>query len=209
MSQIPQANLLPKAFSSLIEAFGKIPGVGARTAERYAYFIWKADPQVAGNLAEKLADLHSSIKLCPKTFALISEDEDTSPLYYITDRDKSQVLVVEEPLDIVAIEKTGGYTGTYHCLGGAISPIDNVGPEQLKIGELIERIAEDEVREVIVATNASIEGESTAIYLARLIREKFPEVKTSRLARGIPIGVDLEYADSLTLSQALKGRTEI
>ncbi|MCL2001900.1 recombination mediator RecR [Candidatus Saccharibacteria bacterium] len=205
MSQL----LLPKAFAELIAAFGKIPGVGARTAERYAYFIWKTDPIVAGNLAGSLADLHESIKLCPKTFALISEDDDESPLYNATDRDKSQVLVVEEPLDIIAIEKTGGYTGTYHCLGGAISPIDGMTPEQLKINELLTRIKEDAVTEVIIATNASIEGESTAIYLARLIREKSPEVKTSRLARGIPIGVDLEYADSLTLSQALKGRTEI
>ena len=205
MSQV----LLPKAFASLIEAFGKIPGVGARTAERYAYFIWKTDPEVAKNLANSLAGLHEAVKLCPKTFSLISEDEEVSPLYYITGRDKSQVLVVEEPLDIIAVEKTGGYAGTYHCLGGAISPIDNMTPEQLKIGELLERIAEDAVTEVIIATNASIEGESTAIYLARLIREKYPDVKTSRLARGIPIGVDLEYTDSLTLSQALKGRTEI
>jgi recombination protein RecR len=209
MSQVLLPNLLPKAFANLIDAFGKIPGVGARTAERYAYFIWKTDPQVANSLADSLAELHGSIKLCPKTFALISGDEETSSLYYSTDRDKSQVLVVEEPLDIIAVEKTGGYAGTYHCLGGAISPIDNMTPEQLKIGELLARISEDGVTEVIIATNASIEGESTAIYLARLIREKFPEVKTSRLARGIPIGVDLEYADSLTLSQALKGRTEI
>ncbi|MCL2038447.1 recombination mediator RecR [Candidatus Saccharibacteria bacterium] len=202
-------NLLPKAFQSLIEAFGKIPGVGARTAERYAYFIWKSDPLVAKKLADSLAELHDSLKLCPKTFALISGDEEACPLYYSTDRDRSQVLVVEEPLDIIAVEKTGGYTGTYHCLGGAISPIDNLMPEQLRVAELMERIKEDEVAEVIIATNASIEGESTAIYLARLIHEKFPKVKTSRLARGIPIGVDLEYADSLTLSQALKGRTDI
>jgi recombination protein RecR len=201
--------LLPKAFSSLIDAFGKIPGVGARTAERYAYFIWKTDPAVAKTLADSLETLHGSVKLCPKTFALISEEDEVSPLYYITGRDKSQVLVVEEPLDIVAVEKTGGYNGTYHCLGGAISPIDNRGPDQLKITELLDRIKEDEVTEVIIATNASIEGESTAIYLAKLIREDFPDVKTSRLARGIPIGVDLEYTDSLTLSQALKGRTEI
>lgn len=209
MSQVLSPSLLPKAFSSLIDAFGKIPGVGARTAERYAYFIWKADSRIAGSLADALSGLHDSVKLCPKTFALISEDEETSPLYCNADRDKSQVLVVEEPLDIVAVEKTGGYSGTYHCLGGAISPIDNMSPEQLKINELLQRIAEDDVKEVIIATNASIEGESTAIYLARLIRQKLPEVKTSRLARGIPIGVDLEYTDSLTLSQALKGRTEI
>jgi len=201
--------LLPKAFLSLIEAFGKIPGVGARTAERYAYFIWKTDRQVAEKLAGTLTELHDTVKLCPKTFALISEEEDGSHLYHDAGRDKSQVLVVEEPLDIIAMEKTGGYNGTYHCLGGVISPIDNISPEQLKIDELLERIKEDKVTEVIVATNASIEGESTAIYLAKLIREKTPNVKTSRLARGIPIGVDLEYADSLTLSQALKGRTEI
>ncbi|MCL2371300.1 recombination mediator RecR [Candidatus Saccharibacteria bacterium] len=202
-------HLLPKAFLGLIEAFGKIPGVGARTAERYAYFIWKSDPRTAHVLAENLSGLHESVKVCPKTFALISEGEDESHLYSDSSRDKTQVLVVEEPLDIIAMEKTGGYNGTYHCLGGVISPIDNISPEQLKIGELLQRIQDDEVREVIIATNASIEGESTAIYLAKLIREKSHEAKVSRLARGIPIGVDLEYADSLTLSQALKGRTEI
>jgi recombination protein RecR len=201
--------LLPKAFLSLIEAFGQIPGVGARTAERYAYFIWKTDRQVAGKLAHTLTELHNTVKLCPITFALVSEEEEGSHLYHDTSRDKSQVLVVEEPLDIIAMEKTGGYNGTYHCLGGVISPIDNISPEQLKIEELLKRIESDKVTEVIIATNASIEGESTAIYLAKLIREKSSNVRTSRLARGIPIGVDLEYADSLTLSQALKGRTEI
>lgn len=201
--------MLPKAFANLIEAFGKIPGVGARTAERYAYFIWKTDPAIAKNLAGSLAELHDAVKLCPRTFTLISDGEEASPLYAAPERQKNQVLVVEEPLDIYAIEKTGGYSGTYHCLGGAISPIDGTTPEQLRIGELLTRIKEDAVEEVIIATNASIEGESTAIYLARLIREQFPKVTTSRLARGIPIGVDLEYADSLTLSQALKGRTAI
>jgi recombination protein RecR len=140
------------------------------------------------------------------TFALIDANETTSSLYTSPDRNKKIVAVVEEPLDIIALERTGQYTGTYHVLGGAISPIDNIGPEQLHIPELINRLKEDEVEEVIIATNASVEGESTALFLQRQIKDYGLNVKLSRLARGIPVGVDLEYADQITLSHALEGR---
>ncbi|MBS7346211.1 MAG: recombination mediator RecR, partial [Candidatus Sacchiramonaceae bacterium] len=141
------------------------------------------------------------------TFALISADEEVSELYTDETRDKQVIAVVEEPLDIIALEKTKQFHGTYHVLGGAISPIDGVHPEQLHINELLTRIEKDEVREIIIATNASVEGESTALYLQRLLRDRgYENLEISRLARGIPAGIDLEYADQITLTHALEGR---
>lgn len=198
--------LLPSALTRAIDELGKLPGVGARTAERYAYFLLRANSQTSASLARALAELHSGVKTCPITFALIDADEDVSSLYSDPDRNKKLVAVVEEPLDIVALERTGQFKGTYHVLGGAISPIDGIGPEQLHIPELLDRLARDEAEEVIIATNASVEGESTALFLQRLIQEAGIDIKMTRLARGIPIGVDLEYADQITLSHALEGR---
>lgn len=192
-----------------MDAIGRLPGVGSRTAERYAYFLFKSDQKIARSLSEALDDLHDGIKTCPKTFALISAGETLSPLYTDRARDKSVVLVVEEPLDIVAIEKTHSFHGTYHVLGGVLSPIDGVEPKDLHIKELLKRLDDDDVQEVIIATNASVEGESTAIFLQKALRKASPAVKVSRLARGIPIGVDLEYADQITLTHALNGRTEL
>lgn len=199
-------NLLPQALLSAIDEIGKLPGVGARTAERYAYALLKGSPQSAQTLAGAITSIHSGTKVCPVTFALISADEDMSILYTDSDRDKQTIAVVEEPLDIVALERTGQFKGTYHVLGGAISPIDGVGPEQLHIPELLERLKRDDVQELIIATNASVEGESTALFLQRSISDAGITVKLSRLARGIPVGVDLEYADQITLSHALEGR---
>jgi recombination protein RecR len=202
-------NLLPKALENTIENLGKLPGVGARTAERYGYFLLKSDSEVAKSIAKSLQALHDGVSVCPVTFALISPSEPVSPLYSDADRDKTTILVVEEPLDIMAMERTRQYRGTYHVLGGTISPIDGIGPEQLRINELIERIKKDKAKEVIIATNASVEGESTAIFMQKRLKELFPKLKISRLARGIPIGVDLEYADQITLTHALEGRQEI
>lgn len=201
------AKLLPGALEKAIDELGRLPGVGVRTAERYAYFLLRADKHIAGSLAHSLEELHEKVKTCPVTFALIDADEDVSALYSDPDRDKTTVAVVEEPLDIVALERTGQYQGTYHVLGGAISPIDGIGPEQLHIPELIERLKKDNVKEVIIATNASVEGESTALFLQKHIQDaSLNDVKLTRLARGIPVGVDLEYADQITLSHALEGR---
>lgn len=200
------AHLLPVALEKLIDELGRLPGVGARTAERYAYFLLKADQHINTSLSTAIHDIHSLVKTCPITFALIDADEEVSPLYSDPDRDKTLVAVVEEPLDIVALERTGQFKGTYHVLGGAISPIDGVGPEQLHIPELIKRLTTDHVKEVIIATNASVEGESTALFLQRHIKDAGVDVEMSRLARGIPVGVDLEYADQITLTHALEGR---
>lgn len=198
--------LLPKALLDVIEELGRLPGVGARTAERYAYYLLRAQPTVTNKLAASLDNLHAGVKSCPVTFALIDASEDVSPLYSDSSRDKTTIAVVEEPLDIIALERTGQYHGTYHVLGGAISPIDGIGPEQLHIPELTERIKNDNVQELIIATNASVEGESTSLFLQRHIQDAGLKVTMSRLARGIPVGVDLEYADQITLSHALEGR---
>lgn len=201
--------ILPTALLAAIEELGNLPGVGARTAERYAYFLLRTTTQTPKKIAEALMNLQANVKTCPVTFALIDPDQTVSPLYDNPARDKTVIAVVEEPLDIVALERTGQFTGTYHVLGGAISPIDGIGPEQLHIPQLIERIRNDDVQEVIIATNASVEGESTALFLQRYIEDAGINVEMSRLARGIPVGVDLEYADQITLGHALEGRRKL
>lgn len=202
-------DILPKALTALIDDFGNLPGVGPRTAERYAYAVLRRDPKSAKQLARSLDRLHDHVKTCPKTFALIDASDDVSPLYADQGRNRQLVCVVEEPLDIIALERTKQFTGTYHVLGGVISPIDNIGPEQLHIPELIERIKTDDVQEIIIATNASVEGESTALFLQRYIQEAGLDTAITRLARGIPVGVDLEYADQITLTHALEGRKKL
>ena len=200
------AQLLPKALLDAIDELGKLPGVGARTAERYAYFLLRTGGGTNQKLAATISSLQHGVAHCPVTFALINPDQEVSPLYSDLTRDKTLVAVVEEPLDIIALERTGQFKGTYHVLGGAISPIDGVGPEQLHIPELLDRIKKDNVEELIIATNASVEGESTALFLQRYLNDKGIDITMSRLARGIPVGVDLEYADQITLSHALEGR---
>ncbi len=201
--------MLPKSLQDAIEALGNLPGVGPRTAERYAYYLFRSDPGICDDLAKSLKSLHSGMKSCPKTFALIDSSEECSPLYSDPERDKTTILVVEEPLDIYAIEQTKGFKGTYHVLGGAISPIDGITPDQLHIKELIMRVEKDGAKEVIIATNPSVEGESTALLLQKMLSEKFPKLTVTRLARGLPLGVDLSYADQITLSAALENRTSI
>lgn len=201
--------LLPKALTNLIDELGNLPGVGARTAERYAYFLLKSNPKTAQALSDALSHLQQNVTQCPVTFALIDADQTISPLYSDSRRDKKLIAVVEEPLDIVALERTGNFKGTYHVLGGAISPIDGIGPEQLHIPELVERIKTDDAKELIIATNASVEGESTALFLQKYLQDAGIEIAMSRLARGIPVGVDLEYADQITLSHALEGRRSL
>jgi len=198
--------ILPAALVKAIDELGRLPGVGERTAERFAYFLLRSDTHTTDKLASSIAELHSRVKTCPVTFALIDVNQEVSPLYADNGRNKRLVAVVEEPLDIVALERTGQFHGTYHVLGGAISPIDGIGPEQLHIPELLQRLKTDEVEEVIIATNASVEGESTALFLQRHIQDAGNNVIISRLARGIPVGVDLEYADQITLTHALEGR---
>ena len=201
------ASVIPGPLSELIEALRQLPGVGPRTAERYAYGLLKADPDKARGLAKTLQELHQNITYCPRTFALIEKGQGLSPLYSDPRRDKTIVAVVADPFDIVALEKTNSFSGTYHVLGGLVSPIDGIGPEQLHIKELLDRIDEDKVQELILATNASVEGESTALLLTQSVGDR--KIKITRLARGLPIGVDLEYADQITLTRALEGRQSL
>lgn len=201
--------MLPKALNSVIDALGMLPGVGPRTAERYAYYLFRSSPEISDNIADALTNLHDGVKFCPITFALINKDEEMSTFYSDPSRDKTTILVVEEPLDVYAIEQTHGYKGTYHVLGGAISPIDGITPDQLHIKELVDRVERDDVKEVIIATNPSVEGESTALLLDKILHEKYPDLRLTRLARGLPLGVDLSYADQITLSAALENRTRL
>lgn len=201
--------MLPQALSNVIETLGHLPGVGARTAERYAYFLFKNSPKISEEMALALDNLHTGVKSCPITFALIDQNQELSEFYTDPKRDRSTILIVEEPLDIYAIEQTKEFHGTYHVLGGAISPIDGITIDELHVKELLDRIKQDQVAEVIVATNPSVEGESTALLLQKILHEQYPKVKVTRLARGLPLGVDLSYADQITLSAALENRTNL
>ncbi len=196
--------LLPKALNSVIEALSQLPGVGPRSAERYAYYLLKRDPAKSKKLAEALQSLHAGVAYCPVTFTFVNTGEDISPLYVDPERDKTIVAVVADPFDVVAIEKTGVYAGTYHVLGGLISPIDGINPDDLHIVELLMRVANDNVKEIILATNASVEGETTALYLQKQLQDS--GVAITRLARGLSVGVDLEYADQISLGRAFEGR---
>ncbi len=200
-------SVLPPALTDLIEAFNALPGVGPRTAERYAYWFVRHDTKAGLKLAAALNALPQGITYCERTYALIPAGQKLSDLYTNPKRDKTLVAVVAEPFDIVAIEKTGLFNGTYHVLGGLVSPIDGVTPEQLHIQELVKRIDEDKVKEIILATNASVEGESTALYIQQQLGNR--NVKLTRLARGLPVGVDLEYADQITLGRAIEHRQSL
>lgn len=198
------SSVIPEPLDDLINALRQLPGVGPRTAERYAYYLLKAEKSKSDKLVSALVGLHKKLSYCPVTFALIDSKDAISPLYSDPRRDKTIIAVVADPFDIVALEKTHSFNGTYHVLGGLISPIDGIGEEQLHIAELVKRIKKDRVHELILATNASVEGESTALLITQYVGD-FP-VKITRLARGLPVGIDLEYADQITLTRALEGR---
>ena len=188
-----------------IEAFSRLPGIGPKTAARLTYFLLRAPNDVALDLADALKALKEEIHYCRRCFN-VAQGELCS-ICADPGRDQHTICVVEEPLDIVAIERTGAYRGLYHVLHGAINPLANVGPEDLRINELVERVQKEEVREVILATNPNMEGEATAMYIAHLLEPL--GVRITRLAHGLPIGGDLEYADQQTLAQALEGRRPI
>jgi len=190
---------------ALIDELGRLPGIGPKSAQRIAFHLLRVDPADARRLAAAIVDAKERVTWCRQCFN-ISEGE--LCVYCRDDRRDSRVLcVVEEPRDIVAIERTGEFKGRYHVLQGAISPIEGVGPEQLRIKELLARIDQDGVDEVILATNPNIEGEATAMYLARLLKPL--GMRVTRIASGLPVGGDLEYADEMTLGRALEGRREL
>jgi len=199
--------ILPQPIQNLIDELSKLPGIGTKSAQRLAFYLLRCPDQDINNLAQTIGNLKKKIKFCEQCFNL--SEQNLCPICRDPERDKSMICVVEDPLDIVALEKTGEYKGIYHVLHGVISPVDGLGPEQLKIKELISRIKQnkDKMKEIILATNPSLEGEATAMYLLRQLKPL--GIKVTRIARGLPVGGDLEYADEITLTNALKGRTEI
>lgn len=196
---------VPNVVGRLIDAFSRLPGIGPKTASRLTYYLLRAGKEDALALAKALTALHEETVLC-STCCNISE-EDPCPICADATRERDVICVVEEPLDVLAIEKTGRFDGLYHVLHGHISPMERIGPEDLRIKELEERIDDSSIREVIVATNPDMEGDATAVYLSRLVAPK--GIKVTRLALGLPRGGDLEYADQTTLAEALAGRREI
>jgi recombination protein RecR len=195
---------VPEPVTKLIEAFSALPGVGPKTASRLTYFLLRAPEQLSGNLSEALRDLKSKTTLCEVCFNITVDTP--CPICSDSRRNQRLIAVVEEPLDVLAIERTGSYDGVYHVLHGVISPVNGVGPDDLKIRELAKRTAGD-VLEVIVATNPGLEGDATAMYIQKAMAGQ--GVKITRLARGLPMGGDLEYVDVVTLMRALQGRSEL
>ena len=196
-------NALPESLNRLVEGLSQFPGIGKKTAERMAFHLLKSNSGWAQNLAQAIVDVKEQISECPACHNI----SETTPCSICADekRDASMLCVVEDTTDLVAFEKTNHYRGKYHVLGGVLSPLDGVGPENLHIDTLLERLNGEE--EVIIATNPSAEGETTALYLAKQLKER--NVKVTRLASGIPVGGDLEYTDEATLVSALEGRREI
>ena len=189
----------------LIDELGRLPGVGPKSAQRIAFYLLKSSKEDALRLSRAITEVKDRISFCRRCYN-VAEGE-LCLLCSDARRDPSVVCVVEEPRDIVAVEKTGEYTGVYHVLQGAISPIEGIGPEQLRVKELLTRIESESVTEVILCTNPNLEGEATAMYLARLLTPL--GVKVTRIASGLPVGGDLEYADELTLGRALEGRRQV
>lgn len=198
---------VPLPIQRLIEALGRLPGIGPKSASRLTYFLLRAPESESRELAAALESLHSSTQLCNNCFSITGVESELCPICSDPSRDATVICVVEEPLDVIALERTGQFSGKYHVLHGAISPIEGIGPEDLKIRELIDRIGSSQVEELVIATNPTMEGEATAKYIRQSLGE--PEFRITRLARGLPSGGDLEYADAVTLGQALKGRSEM
>ncbi len=189
----------------LIEELSKLPGIGSKTAQRLAFHIVNGSEQSAENLAKSIVYAKRHIKFCSKCYTIT--DDELCPICSSVKRDEHTVMVVEESRDMAAYEKTRQFKGIYHVLHGAISPLLNVGPNDIRIKELLTRIGNEEIREIILATNSTVEGEATAVYISKLVKPL--GVKVTRIANGVPVGGDLEYVDEITLSRALEGRIEI
>ncbi len=194
-------NYTSEAVERAVHELSKLPGIGRKSAQRLVFFMLKVPDEEVRALAQALADLHDKVRYCSRCFNIT--EEDPCPICSDEMRDRRLICVVEEANDVVALEKTGEFKGLYHVLGGALSPLDGIGPDDLKIKALLGRLT-DEVEEIILATNPNTEGEATALYLARLLKPM--QLRISRIARGIPVGADIEYADEMTLSRAMAGR---
>jgi recombination protein RecR len=202
---VAEGSSTPEPIQRLVEAFHRLPGIGPKSAQRLAYHILRTSEQEAGALARAILDVKERIRLCSQCLNITEAD----PCTFCQDprRDRSIVCVVEQPLDVLAIERSGGYRGLYHVLHGVLNPMEGIGPEHIHVRELVLRLQAGEIHEVIMATNPSLEGEATAMYIQRLIGPA--GVKVTRLARGLPSGADLEYTDDVTLARAIEGRQEL
>ena len=194
-----------RALQRLLDELGRLPGIGPKSAQRIAYYLLEADTEEARRLSTAIMEVKQQVHFCPICFSYATRD--TCDVCADISRDRSTICVVSEPRDVSAIERTGSYHGLYHVLGGVISPMDKIGPEQLHVRELLQRLASGEVEEVILATNPDVEGETTATYLARTIGPL--GVTVTRLASGLPVGGDLEYADEVTLGRAIEARRRV
>jgi recombination protein RecR len=195
----------PESVTRLVAEFSRLPGIGPKTASRLTYYLLRAPLEQVQSLGDAVSQLRERIAFCSRCFNIT--EGDPCPVCADIRRDQHVVCVVEEPLDVLAIERTGEYKGLYHVLHGAISPVEGIGPDDLRIAELVERVNKASIAEVILATNPSLEGEATAMYIRRQLDGA--HVRITRLARGLPMGGDLEYADAITLARALEGRQEL
>jgi len=198
---------LPEPVQNLIDAFARLPGIGPKTASRLTFYLLRAPEEQAQTLSQALMGIKQDTGLCEVCFNITRKDHPTCEVCASEQRDRQTLCVVEEPLDVLAIEKTAGFNGLYHVLHGVLSPIEGIGPEDLKIKALIERLQAQTFKEVILATNPSMEGDATAMYLHEQIAPL--DIRVTRLARGLPVGGDLEYADQNTLLRALAGRENL
>jgi recombination protein RecR len=196
---------LPVPLRRLVEQLSRLPGIGEKSATRLAFFVLRADDAYTEALAEAIRGLKREIRLCSQCLGFT--EQDPCPLCSDPRRTGEVLCVVEDPADIMAIERAGDFRGRYHVLHGTLAPLDGIGPEQLKVAELLARLRDGSVREVILATNPTVEGEATALYLAKLVKPS--GVRVTRIAHGLPMGGDVEYADGVTLSRALEGRREM
>lgn len=199
------SNVLPRSVQRLIDELARLPGIGPKTASRLTFYLLRAADDQSADLAAALQELKANTQLCQRCFNIT--EENPCPICLDDSRQGQLLCVVEEPLDVVAIERSRAFNGRYHVLHGAISPVEGIGPDDLKIAELVQRVEQGQFSEVIIATNATLEGDSTALYLQRRLAPT--GVRLSRLARGLPVGGDLEYTDEITLGRAMEGRQAI
>ena len=199
---------IPKAIQNLIESFEKLPGIGQKTAQRLTFYLLHVPQGELDNFASSIQSLKKGTIICSTCFAV--DETDPCSICENLERDKSIICVVEEPLDVLALEKNGKYHGMYHVLHGRIDPLNNIGPDEIYMKQLLNRIANNEsrIKEVILATNPTMEGEATAMYIAKQLRINNEELRITRIGRGLPTGADIEYADELTLQRAMEGRRE-
>jgi recombination protein RecR len=197
---------IPKAIQNLIESFEKLPGIGSKTAQRLTFYLLHVPQGELENFSNSIQNLKKGTIICSTCFVV--DEADPCSICSNSSRDKSTVCVVEEPLDVLALEKNGRYKGVYHVLHGKIDPLNNIGPDEIYIKQLLDRISKEEVEEIILATNPTMEGEATAMYIAKQIKSLGKEVKITRIGRGLPTGADIEYADELTLQRAMEGRSD-